>query len=92
MDTVRPLLTGPTNTLLMFRDSDTTMRILIPAIPTYDIFAPDIINIYIPPEAVFSNQLIVAPTQIRIEATKGLLSITGGTLVTDNAEAALQRV
>ena len=37
----------------------------------YDIFAPDIINIFIPKEAVFSNQLIVAPTQIRIEATRG---------------------
>ena len=49
-----------------------------PPFPEYDIFAPDLINIYIPPEAVFSDQLIIASTQIRIEATRGTLLMTAG--------------
>ena len=103
MDIVQPILTGPQAYLFLDRFTDTTLRIIIPSFPgcnppvpdcrtpAYDIFAPDLVNIYIPPQVVFSNQLIVAPTQIRIEATQGLLYITGGSLVADNTEAAMQR-
>ena len=70
MDVVRPLLMGPDAYLFLFRETPHRLRIIIPARPRYDIFAPDLINIYIPPEAVLSAQLIVAPTQIRIEATQ----------------------
>ena len=37
---------------------------ILPAFPAYDIFAPDLINVYIPPEAVYSNQMIVSSTQV----------------------------
>ena len=90
MDVVLPVLRGDSGYFMITRMSDTHVRVLLPAFPTYDIFAPDLINIYIPAEAVFSNQLIVASTQIRIEATRGVVTMVGGTLLTDNRERALQ--
>ena len=66
------------------------VRVRVNVYPTYDVFAPDLINIFIPPEAVFSNQLIVASTQVRIEATRGLVNFIGGSLLGDPHESVLQ--
>ena len=90
MDIIRPVLMGPSGHLMIHRFSDTEVRVILPPFPAYDIFAPDLINIYIPPEAVFSDQLIIASTQIRIEATRGTLLMTGGSLLADRREATLQ--
>ena len=84
MAVVQPTLAGATGYYTITRVSGTEVRLALPAFPTYDIFAPDVLNILIPPEAIYSNQLIVSPTQIRIEATQGSLSIAGGTLLDNN--------
>ena len=63
MDVIQPILMGPTGYFFIQRDSDTVVRVLIPYEfgpgVDYDIFAPDLINIYIPPQAVFSDQLLL---------------------------------
>lgn len=63
MDVVQPTLAGPFGYLMIERQSDTLVRVRLPPFETYDVFAPDLINIYIPPRAVFSDQQIIASTQ-----------------------------
>ena len=92
MAVVQPTLAGSTGYYTITRVSGTEVRIAVPTFPTYDIFAPDVLNILIPPAAIYSNQLIVSPTQIRIEATQGSLSVAGGTLleINDNLESSIR--
>ena len=90
MEVIQPVLKGPSGYYMIQRMSDVEVRVILPAFPTYDVYSPDLINIYIPPESVFSNQLIIASTQIRIDATRGLLQLLGGSLMGDNREEKLQ--
>ena len=92
MDVIQPILMGPTGyssySAIRYRRKSAHTYEFGPV--DYDIFAPDLINIYIPPQAVFSDQLIVASTQIRIDATRGVLNMVGGTLLADRRESTLQ--
>ena len=90
MHVVQPLLTSADGYLRIARLSETLVKVSLDGVPGYDIRAPDLINVYVPREAVLSDQLIVSPTQIRIDATRGNAYIAGGALRWANRERTIQ--
>ena len=81
MHTVQPALMGPNGYLRIARLNDVEVRITLEGVPEYDLSAPDQLNVYVPREAVLSDQMIVAPQQIRIDATPGEAFVAGGSLI-----------
>ena len=90
MATVQPALRGPTGYLRIARLSELQVRVTLEGVPAYEIFAPDLLEVHVPPQAVLSDQRIIAPTQIRIDATPGQAIVSGGSLLARNREAMLQ--
>ena len=90
MHVVQPILTGANGYLRIARLSETLVKVSLEGVPGYDVRAPDLINVYVPREAVLSDQLIVSPTQIRIEATRGNAYVAGGSLRWQNFERTIQ--
>ena len=90
MATVQPSLRGPTGYVRIARLSELVVRVTLEGVPAYDIFGPDLLEVHVPPQAVLSDQRIVAPTQIRIDATPGQAIVSGGSLLATNREIMLQ--
>ena len=86
MDVVQPALLLKDGYKAITRVSETLVRVLFRSYPYYDVVAPDLIHVYVPKEAVLSNQLIVATipdnpsAPIRIDASKGTGRFGGKTI------------